>query len=136
MAVGEARLPTDNDIHQFIKKKIDHFKLELTKKNRYYGSDLHKKGFSNKWDSTLQFNRNMPEIKRVASHPATSTYYKDVERQRFRSAGNKPWTNAAGQTLGKHSRANDVLTKRSKGYGPTSSSSEKHSTGKLISVFK
>ncbi|XP_047431659.1 uncharacterized protein LOC125000271 [Mugil cephalus] len=106
MAVGEEKL-TDDEIREFIEKKVHHFKLELSKKSGKNGSVL--------LNST------------VACDPATFTLYKDVWRQTVSCGVNKPWTTAAGQTLEKDSTANVVLTQRSREHSHTPSS-EKHST--------
>ncbi len=84
--------PTDDEIQDFIAKKIAYFRASM--KNKNYGRNL-----SSDEDSTCQSNYIMPKSNSVVSLHTTSGFDKNMERQSLSRAAIELCTDAVGRTL-------------------------------------
>ncbi|XP_040886244.1 uncharacterized protein LOC121176273 isoform X2 [Toxotes jaculatrix] len=118
---GEMQPPTNQQIEDFIAKRVEYFKKVLTQKEGNYGYS----NSNNKWnfctnDSTLQSDCSVPTSN--SSTDLSATLASDKEYFEGPSVGSsEQWTAAVGQALqdgrSKDSIANDELTPTSKEKG-------------------
>ncbi len=140
--VGETEPPTDDQILNFIAKKLAYFRSILTEQNRNYGHAQCNKGcdlYTNNRDFSLQSDCVMPKSNSVVHLPTSSTSEdEDVDRQSLNCALSEQCTAAVGQAFdeatSKGNKANADLTKSKETGDSTTSASEKRSTGTLVSA--
>lgn len=138
--VGETEPPTDDEILNFIAERVAYFQSILTQQNGSYGPAQSNKECdfcTNDWDFTLQSDCVMPKSSSAARLPTASTSNEDVDRQSLNCASIEQCTAAVGQAFKedtlKSSKANAELKSKETG-DCTTSASEKHSTGTLVSA--
>lgn len=132
--------PTDEQILDFIEKRLEHYRLASTQQSRKDDG----MPFNAKWkfctsdrDAIIHSYCNIPESNGVVHLPTTSASNEEnVERQRLSFSVIEQYTAAGGQALkedsSKSSKANTALALKSKVAGDCATvASDKHSTGTL-----